>query len=102
LGEATRLEDGLTYDEPPPWNQPVREVLGSILLEAGRYAEAEAAFRDDLRWYRESGWSLAGLEKALRKQGRTAEAKAVAARLASTWQHADVEPFVAYRSGRSR
>lgn len=102
LSEAAALEDGLTYDEPPPWYQPVREVLGEVLLYAGRPAEAEAAYRDNLAWVRESGWSLAGLEHALRAQGRAEDAKAVSERLAEAWKDADVpslppEPGVRFR-----
>ena len=95
LREAARLEDELTYDEPPPWYQPVRQLLGDVLLAADRFGEAEAAYRDDLRWVRENGWSLAGLERALRAQGKTAEADAVAERAQEAWKHADVSPFAA-------
>ncbi|HEX6308510.1 MAG TPA: alpha/beta hydrolase [Longimicrobiales bacterium] len=102
LSEAAALEDELTYDEPPPWYQPVREVLGEVLLFAGRPAEAEAAYRENLQWVRESGWSLAGLEHALRAQGKADEAKAVADRLKAAWKFADVpslppEPRVRFR-----
>lgn len=90
LRDAVRREDALTYDEPPPWYHSTRHVLGTTLLEAGRAAEAEAAFRDDLRLYRENGWSLAGLERALRAQGRTEEAQAVRVRLDAAWKEADV------------
>jgi pimeloyl-ACP methyl ester carboxylesterase len=87
---AVRLEDGLTYDEPPPWYHPVRNLLGEALLQAGRVAEAEAAFREDLRFVRETGWSLAGLERALRAQGRKGELAEVRQRLEKAWQYADV------------
>lgn len=93
LNEAIALEDGLVYDEPPPWYQPVRQILGEVLLNAQRWAAAEQAFREDLRWMRENGWSLAGLEQALRAQGRTEEAKAVAKRLEEAWRYADVSPL---------
>jgi pimeloyl-ACP methyl ester carboxylesterase/tetratricopeptide (TPR) repeat protein len=92
LHEAVRLEDALTYDEPPPWYHPVRNILGEVLLAAGRYAEAEAAFRDDLRHVRENGWSLAGLQRALRELGRLEEAAALAPRVEQAWKHADVPP----------
>lgn len=95
LGEAAALEDELTYDEPPPWYQSVRQLLGDVLLAAERFGEAEAAYREDLRWMRESGWSLAGLERSLRAQGKTAEADAIAKRLKEAWKYADVSPFVA-------
>jgi tetratricopeptide (TPR) repeat protein len=90
LRSAIVIEDELTYDEPPPWYQPVRQVLGEILLAAGRNEEAEDAFREDLRWVRENGWSLAGLEQTLRAQGRTEEAESVAVRLKDAWKYADV------------
>ena len=32
---AVRLEDALTYTEPPDWHAPVRHWLGAALLEAG-------------------------------------------------------------------
>jgi pimeloyl-ACP methyl ester carboxylesterase/tetratricopeptide (TPR) repeat protein len=85
LREAIRLEDGLTYDEPPPWYHSTRNQLGEALVVAGRTAEAERAFRDDLAEVRENGWSLRGLERALRDQGRSEEADAVAERLARAW-----------------
>jgi tetratricopeptide (TPR) repeat protein len=90
LRDAVRREDALTYDEPPPWYHSARHVLGTALLEARRPVDAEAAFRDDLGVYRENGWSLAGLERALRDQGRAAEAAATAARFATAWRDADV------------
>ena len=90
LREGVHREDALTYDEPPPWYHSARHALGTALLAARRPADAEAAFRDDLRVYRENGWSLAGLERVLRDQGREAEAAAVAARFATAWRDADV------------
>jgi tetratricopeptide (TPR) repeat protein len=90
LQSAVRREDALTYDEPPPWYHSTRHMLGTTHLALGNAAAAEAAFREDLRTYRENGWSLAGLERALRRQGRTADADAVRARLSAAWRGADV------------
>ncbi len=86
---AAALEDALTYDEPPAWYHSARHLLGEVLLDAGRPAEAEVAFREDLRYVRETGWSLSGLQRALQLQGRTADASAVASRLQQAWQYAD-------------
>lgn len=47
LREAVALSDGLTYDEPWAWMQPVRHALGALLLEQGRVEEA-APFRQRL------------------------------------------------------
>jgi hypothetical protein len=63
-----------------------------VLLSAGRAAEAEDAFRQDLQRFPENGWSLRGLELSLREQGRTAEADVVRARFEQSWSGADVEP----------
>ncbi len=90
LREAVRLEDALRYDEPPDWIQPVRHALGAALLQSGRHEEAEAVFREDLARLPGNGWSLFGLGRALRLQGRDAEATAVEARFAEAWRNADV------------
>ena len=86
---AAGMEDALTFDEPPAWYHSARNLLGETLLEAGRPAEAAAAFRDDLRYLRETGWSLSGLERALRAQGRTQDADDVARRFKAAWKYAD-------------
>ncbi|HLT48119.1 MAG TPA: tetratricopeptide repeat protein [Rubricoccaceae bacterium] len=90
LEEAVRREDALVYDEPPPWALPSRWALGAVLLEAGRPEDAEAVYRAALAWYPENGWSLFGLQQALRARGRDAEADALQPRFDAAWQHADV------------
>ena len=49
LREAVEKEDALKYAEPPDWIHPVRHALGATLLKAGKPAEAEAVYREDLR-----------------------------------------------------
>jgi tetratricopeptide (TPR) repeat protein len=90
LERAVAVEDGLTYDEPPPWHLPARQQLGTTLLRAGRAADAAAAFRRDLTRHPENGWSLAGLAESLRAQGRAAEAARIEARFRKAWRTADV------------
>ena len=85
LKQGIAVEDGLTYDEPPAWYLPLRQVLGNTYLAAGRPKEAEEAFRDDLKRNRENGWSLRGLKAALEKQGKRQEAADVTARLDQAW-----------------
>jgi len=87
---AADIEDEMLYEEPPLWFIPVRHALGRALLAAGRPAEAELAYRQDLARFRENGWSLYGLTLALEAQGKDAEAAAVRQRYERAWQDADV------------
>jgi tetratricopeptide (TPR) repeat protein len=95
LREAVALEDSIPYDEPPGWHAPVRQTLGAVLLQAGKPAEAQAVFLEELRRNPENGWSLYGLEQALRAQGRKSEANDAATRFKRAWANADVELNVA-------
>jgi pimeloyl-ACP methyl ester carboxylesterase/tetratricopeptide (TPR) repeat protein len=90
LQEAVAVEDGLPYSEPPIWHHPPRQVLGAVLLAAGRAQDAEAAYRQDLARFRENGWSLFGLKQSLDVQGRTAEAADVQLRFERAWARADI------------
>jgi tetratricopeptide (TPR) repeat protein len=65
LRDATDIEDGLTYMEPPYWHQPVRHLLGAALLSANRPAEAERVFREDLDRFPKNVWATRGLERSL-------------------------------------
>ena len=89
LREAVAIEDALPYSEPPVWHQPLRQVLGAVLLEAGRPAEAETVYREDLTAFRENGWSLFGLARSLDAQGRHAEAVEATRRFETAWARAD-------------
>jgi tetratricopeptide (TPR) repeat protein len=91
LKEAVGREDRQHYSEPPNWIQPVRHALGATLLDAKRYAEAEAVYREDLAHYPENGWSLYGLARSLKTQGKTEEAHSVGMHFEKAWQHADVK-----------
>lgn len=80
-------QDRLTWDEPEPLPFASRHWLGAALNEAGRFAEAEAVFRDDLRVHPHNGWALIGLESALASQQR--DTSTVTRDLQSSWQRAD-------------
>ena len=47
---------------------PLRHTIGANLMAAGRFAEAEQIYRDDLKRLPENGWSLLGLCQALAAQ----------------------------------
>jgi Tetratricopeptide repeat len=89
--EALKIEDAGLYFEPPKWYYPIRESLGAALLKAGRPADAEAVYREDLKRFPENGWSLFGLATALRAQGKSAEAAAVDKRFSTAWSAADIK-----------
>jgi len=89
LEMALMTEESLLYQEPPDWYFPVRETLGTVLLEARNPAEAERRFREDLTMYPENGWSLSGLYRALKAQGRTKEANEVKTRFEKAFAEAD-------------
>ena len=90
LHRAVLLEDNLIYNEPPDWHVPVRQSLGAVLLDAGRAAEAEAIYWQDLEQNRENGWSLFGLMQSLRAQGKNAQADMIENRFNKAWKGADV------------
>src|SRR4029453_18138046 len=90
LEEAVRLEDQLPYTEPPAWWRPTRHVLGAVLLDAGRRADAEAVYREDLRRNPENGWALLGLSRSLRERSPS-EARAVGGRFRKARGSADLE-----------
>jgi tetratricopeptide (TPR) repeat protein len=91
LRTAVDAEDALHYDEPPGWILPVRHSLGANLMQAGRFAEAEQVYRDDLARLPENGWSLFGLARSLELQQKSDEAAAVEARFQKIWSGADVQ-----------
>lgn len=90
LDKAVRLQDGLEYVEPPDWHYPMRHSLGAALLEAGRPAEAEVVYWEDLRRNPENGWALFGLMKSLSAQGKKDEATEIEKRFQVAWARADV------------
>ena len=92
---AVAAEDALAYDEPPAWYYPTRESLGGELLRAGRAAEAERVFRDDLQRNPNNGRSLFGLAEALRAQKKDAQAAKTDASFKTAWARADVQLSVA-------
>ncbi len=90
LQQAVAAEDALAHDEPHLWLAPTRHALGAALLDAGRAAEAERVYRQDLRHYPDNGWSLVGLEQALQAAGPGRRGGMAQARFRVAWRDADV------------
>ena len=91
LRRAVERNDALRYDEPWGWMLPPRHALGALLLEAGKVADAEAVYREDLRRNPENGWALQGLAECLERQGHAADAASAQRRFADAWKHATVK-----------
>lgn len=87
--QALAVGKDIDAAEPPLLAAGTRLALGDMQLQARRWAAAEQSFRVDLAAHPRSGWALRGLTKALRAQGRDAEACAVRARLRRDWSAAD-------------
>ena len=85
--QAASRQEALVYDEPEPLPFSAYHWLGAALLEAKRFAEAEKAYRAELKDHPHNGWSLLGLKLAIEGTGK--EASDVSADLASSWSRSD-------------
>jgi len=88
---AVRMEDKLAYNEPNDMLFPTRHLLGAELLAAGRAADAEAVYRDDLKRQPNNGWAYYGLSQALAAQKKDAEAATAQKEFEAAWARADVK-----------
>jgi tetratricopeptide (TPR) repeat protein len=91
LETAVRLQDALAYTEPDDWHYPARHSLAAVLQMAGRHAEAETVYWDDLSRHPKNGWALFGLAEAMRAQGKIEAAKTVDADFREAWKNADIK-----------
>lgn len=91
LTKAVEIEETLRYDEPPTWFYPCRQNLGAVLIEAGRYEEAQKVYEENLREVPDNGWGLFGLHQALLMQNKNMEAEEVEKRFKVAWKNSDVE-----------
>jgi tetratricopeptide (TPR) repeat protein len=84
---AARAQEALVYDEPEPLPFSAFHWLGAALLEAGRFEDAEKAYRAELKDHPHNGWSLLGVQQAL--AGKGVKSPDVDADLAASWSRAD-------------
>ena len=91
MKQPVKAEDALQYEEPPSWIQPTRHVLGAALLKLGRYADAEAVYRQDIQMLRPNGWSLHGLGKALEGQRKVLKARLAMGKFHEGCKYADIQ-----------
>lgn len=90
LEQAAAAEDAIPYMEPSYWPIPVRTALAAAHLRLGRAEAAENIFREDLARWPRNGWSLFGLEQALRAQNKPQQAEDVRRQFEAAWSRADV------------
>ena len=91
FAEAVRIQDTLSYTEPPFWYYPTRQSLGISLIKEKKYLEAELVYRKDLEDYPRNGWSLFGLMKSLELQGKNKESLDIKNKFNNVWQMSDIE-----------
>jgi tetratricopeptide (TPR) repeat protein len=84
---AVSLDDTIIIDDPEPLPFPARHWLGAALLDARRLADAERVYHADLVRHPHNGWSLLGLQLALKGQGRPS--RAVDDDLRASWARSD-------------
>jgi hypothetical protein len=84
---AAEIQEALIYDEPEPLPFSARHWLGATLIEARKFSEAEAVYRAELQHHPHNGWSLLGLQQALKGQSKTDAS--VDADFAASWSRSD-------------
>ena len=100
LRKAVELDDNLRYEEPWSWPVPTRHALGALLLESGKYDEAEAVYRADLgldgklprpSQHPKNVWALHGLHECLKNKKDNTELPHVALLLQQAEARADIK-----------
>ena len=90
LEEAAALEETLPLEfGPPDIVKPSHELLGEVLLEAGRPADAQRAFEGALRLAPKRALSLRGLGRAATRAGDHEAARRAWSTLLEIWHDAD-------------
>jgi Tfp pilus assembly protein PilF len=71
LNAASNAQRKIRYTEPPQYPRPVNEAIGEIALKAGKYSDAEAAFRVALQDLPGSKRSVNGLDEAMKHENKS-------------------------------
>ncbi|MFO0982304.1 MAG: hypothetical protein U1E76_11305 [Planctomycetota bacterium] len=90
LRDATEKEDARSFDfGPPVVVKPAHELLGEVLLELGRGAEAELEFELALQRAPRRAASMLGRARAAAQAGDVGKANTIRAELGALWHSAD-------------
>jgi tetratricopeptide (TPR) repeat protein len=68
--QAIKYYDSLAYDEPEPIPFSPRHWYGAFLLEIEEYERATEVYKEELENHPNNGWSLFGIQQALKAQGK--------------------------------
>src|SRR5213595_882421 len=101
MRQATALEDAMPVEFGPPADvKPAHELLGEILLQAGRPREAQREFARQLQLAPKRALSLRGLGRAAAAAGDATTAARAYAELRAMWHRADADrPELAEAAG---
>jgi tetratricopeptide (TPR) repeat protein len=92
LRQAAALEDAMPVEFGPPADvKPAHELLGEILLQAGRPREAQREFSRQLRLSPKRALALLGLGRAAAAAGDSAAAAQAYRNLRGIWHLADAD-----------
>ncbi len=92
LSQTAELEEGMSFEfGPPAIPKPSHELLGEVLIQAGRYREAVAAFEKALSRAPRRSLSLRGLALASASANDLTTARATYSELQSITVNADVK-----------
>ena len=93
LRRGVNLSLNLAYNEPWGQMQPVRHILGALLLEQGEVEEAEEVYRADIELWKDNMWGLLGLKMCLEARGDdSGELEQVTALFKERSSRADIIP----------
>ena len=93
LRKGVDLSLNLAYNEPWGQMQPVRHILGALLLEQGELDEAEEVYRADIELWKDNMWGLLGLKLCLEERGEdTEELAEVSQKFLERSSRADILP----------
>ena len=93
LRRGVDLSLNLAYNEPWGQMQPVRHILGALLLEQGEVEEAEEVYRADIELWKDNMWGLLGLKLCLEARGDTSgELETVTSLFEERSSRADIIP----------
>jgi tetratricopeptide (TPR) repeat protein len=86
---ARRQEKELGYHEPPFYIRPVEESQAAAMMAAGKWKDAQAAFRQALEQRPNSGFALYGIAQATEKTGQLDATTVAYQQFLKAWKTAD-------------